>query len=365
MKVECVREKLERAVTIASNVTGKDLTLPVLKCVLLIVKNSTLTVRATNLDLGVEINVSVKAEKEGVVAVPADILKNFLSNLYNDKKVFLELKDSTLLVTTGHSTTQIKTFSHDEFPSIPLLEDTTTVSLPAYKFLEGLSSVHYASSPSSMKPELASVYIHQNNGSLIFAATDSFRLAEKKVKIKNLENFPSLLIPHKNVVEILRVLDESGDDVELFLSDNQIAFKQDDVYITSRVVDGVFPDYAQIIPKEYTTEVVVLKKDLQGALKLSNIFTDKFNQVTLTVKPKEKVCEVKTTNSDVGENVGKIDAAVSGEDVEMSFNYRYINECFQSISTDSVSLGLSAGKPMIIKGVGDENFLYLVMSMNR
>lgn len=365
MKVECVREKLERAVAIASNVTGKDLTLPVLKCLLLIVKNSTLTIRATNLDLGIEIRIPVKATKEGVVAVPSDILKNFLSNLYSDKKVFLELKDSTLVVNTGHSTTRIKTFPYEEFPSIPLLEETTSVSLPASRFLDGLHSVYYAASPSSMKLELASVFIHQDNGKLVFAATDSFRLAEKKVKIKNLEEFPSLLIPHKNVVEILKVLDESGDEIEILFSDNQIALKQNDVYVTSRVVDGVFPDYGQIIPKEHTTEVVVLKKDLQGALKLSNIFTDKFNQVTFTIKPKEKVSEITTVNSDVGENIGKIDAALSGEDVEMSFNYRYISECFQSIPTDSVSLGLSSGKPMVIRGVGDENFLYLVMSMNR
>ncbi|MEX0934762.1 MAG: DNA polymerase III subunit beta [Candidatus Paceibacterota bacterium] len=365
MKVECVREKLERAVSLASNVTGKDLSLPVLKCVLLIVKNSTLIVRSTNLDLGVEVRISVKTDKEGVVAVPADILKNFLTSLYNDKKVFLELKDSTLVVTTNHTKTQIKTLSHDEFPSIPVLEDATAISLPATKFLEGLNSVYYTASPSSMKPELASVYIHKENSQLIFAATDSFRLAEKKVKIKNLDEFPSLLIPHKNVVEILKILDNTGDDVELHLSDNQIALKQGDVYITSRVVDGVFPDYRQIIPKEHTTEAVMLKKDLQGALKLSNIFADKFNQITLVIDPKKKVFEIQTTNSDVGENKGQVDAAINGEVVEMSFNYRYIIECFQSITTDSVSLGLSSGKPMVIKGVGDENFLYLVMSMNR
>lgn len=365
MKVECVREKLEEAIARAEKITSKHLSLPVLQCVLLIAKDSVLTIRATNLDLGLEVRLPVKVEEEGVVALPASTLKNFLTSLYGDKKVFISLEETTCVVETSHSKTNIKTFPYEDFPSIPLIGESSTISLPSEKFLSGLKSVFYSSSISSMKPELSSVYIYTEEDEMVFVATDSFRLAEKRISLKKGVDISPLLIPFKNVSEIVKILDETGDDIEVSLSETQVSFSQNSTYITSRVVDGVFPDYAQIIPKESATEVVVLKKDFIDALRLSNVFTDKFNQITFEVDPEEKKFFIRTHNNDIGETTAYIDAAIQGDDIEMSFNYRYVTDCFQSITTDSISLSLSSGRPMILKGVGDSSFLYLVMPMNK
>ena len=147
---------------------------------------------------------------------------------------------------------------------------------------------------------------------------------------------------------------------------NQISFSSDGSYLTSRVIDGVFPDYRQIVPKEFTTEVVVLKQDLLNALKLSNVFSDKFNQVDLLIKPKEKIFELSSKNTDIGENKTYLDAVMSGDSVELSFNYKYFYDCFQSISTDSVSVKLNeSSKPLVIGGASDNSFTYLIMPMNR
>ena len=148
---------------------------------------------------------------------------------------------------------------------------------------------------------------------------------------------------------------------------NLISFEAHGVYVVSRIIDGVFPDYKQIVPKEFTTEVVALKQDFMNALKISNIFSDKFNQVRLIIDPKGKKFEVQTKNSDVGENSTIIDAAITGEKMEINFNYKYIADCFQSIDADSLSLQLSGtNKPMVIRPVsGDQTFTYLVMPMNR
>jgi DNA polymerase-3 subunit beta len=137
--------------------------------------------------------------------------------------------------------------------------------------------------------------------------------------------------------------------------------------VVSRVIDGVFPDYRQIIPKGYATEAVVLKQDLLNALKISNIFSDKFNQIHLTIDPKGKIFQIQTKNSDVGENVTNVDAALTGDKVEINFNYRYISDCFQSIDADSVSLQFGGmNRPMVIRPVsGDQTFMYLAMPMNR
>ena len=138
------------------------------------------------------------------------------------------------------------------------------------------------------------------------------------------------------------------------------------MYLTSRIIDGVFPDYRQIIPKEFKTEIVVLKQDLLNGLKLSNIFSDKFNQLNLNVSVKNKICELSSSNHDVGENKTNIDAALKGEDINLGFNYKYFLDCFPSITTDSVCIKcVDAGRPMLVTPVSDTSFTYLIMPMNR
>jgi DNA polymerase-3 subunit beta len=197
-------------------------------------------------------------------------------------------------------------------------------------------------------------------------ATDSFRLAEKKIKIKKTKDFGQILIPFKNVPEIIRVLEVINEEIEVNLDKNQISFSHNGLYMVSRVVDGAFPDYKQIIPKNSSTEVVVLKQDLLSALKLSNIFSDKFNQINFKVNPNTKTCEIKTRNNDVGENNTILDSAITGEPIEINFNYKYISDCFQSIESDSLTLYFNGlNRPMIISPISDSSFRYLVMPMNR
>jgi DNA polymerase III subunit beta len=365
MKIECIKEKLSQAIGKAERVTGKNLTLPVLSCVLIEAYKGTLTIKATNLDLGVEITLPVKIEKEGMVAVPGGILNAFLQSIYNDKNITLELKEGNLHVSTTHTSTVIKSLPHDDFPSIPRIDDGKKVTIAARDFLRGLKSVWYSAAIGSFKPELSSVYIYPESENIIFVATDSFRLAEKRIVTKKLHDVPALLIPFKNIPEIMRTLEEF-DSVELHLSKNQIAFSGVNTYLTSRIIDGSFPDYRQIIPKEHTTEVVVLKQDLINTLKIAHIFSDKFNKVTINVDPKAKKCEISTKNNDIGENNNTLDATIKGDPVTMSFNYKYLTDCFQSLEGDSVSLEFSNNtRPVVIKSIGDNSFTYIAMPMNK
>ncbi|PSO47103.1 MAG: DNA polymerase III subunit beta [Parcubacteria group bacterium SW_4_46_8] len=365
MHITCIQEKIEDAVTKAAPITGKDLSLPVLECVLLEVKENNLVVKSTDLEIGVAITVPVKVKETGTVAVPADVLRNFLSTLPDSQKVILETDGNTLQVTTTHSETHMKTQPHDEFPSIPEVEEGEAVELPAEKVINGFESVYYSASASSMKPELSSVNMFAENGELVFVATDSFRLAEKRIPTDEISDLEEVLLPYTNVAEVTQIFDDSTDAIELVIGDNQVAFASDNVYVTSRVIDGVFPDYKQIIPDTQDTEVTTLKQDLLNTLKLANIFADKFNQVTISVDTQQKECMIQTNNEDVGENKGTVDATIEGEDITAHFNYQYIIDCFQSISTDSVSMQFSEEKPMTIEGVGDDSFLYLVMPMNK
>jgi len=366
MKVECLKEKLAGAVYKAEKITGKNLTLPVLSCILLEAKENTLIIKATNLDLGIEITIPVRVLKEGKIAVSGALFNNFISHLHTDKNITLDVVDNNLsIIAPGHKTV-INTMNYEDFPSIPKLEKEASTLLEAGSFVKGLKSVWYSAAISSMKPELSSVYVYTHEDSLVFVATDSFRLAEKRIKIKKTRNFEPILIPFKNVSEIIRIFEEVHDGVEFVVNKNQISLSYDGLYLTSRIIDGTFPDYKQIIPNQFKTEVVMLKQDLINALKIANIFSDTFNQINLKAQPEKKNFELRTKNSNVGENNNNVEAVIKGEGIDINFNYRYIIDCFQSIDADSVTLYFNGlHKPMVIRAIGDKSFTYLVMPMNK
>ena len=207
MKIECIKDKLTTAILNSQKITGKNLTLPVLSCILFDVKGSTLRIRATNLDLGIEIEVPVKSSEDGSVAVPGAVLANFISNLQDEKTITLETREGNLFVGTKNNSTLIKTMPTEDFPSIPVVEAERTFMVNGHDFVQGLKAVWYSSSTSSMKPELSSVYVYNTEDDMVFAATDSFRLAEKRIKLKKTKDVGSILIPFKNIPEICRLFE--------------------------------------------------------------------------------------------------------------------------------------------------------------
>lgn len=364
MKLECSIEKIKNAVSQTERITGKNLTLPILNSILLIASGKSLKLRSTNLNLGIEIEIGAKIEKEGTIAISGSILNAVFSSISQGENVFLEEQNGNLLIKTKKSQIKLKGQPHDDFPTIPMVAGAS-FEIESKKLIDGIKSVYYSSSVSDIKPEISSVFIYTNGDNLVFVSTDSFRLAEKKVRVNGVEEISGLLIPFKNIGEILKVFGELQGAVKICFNKNQISFSADNTYLTSRIIDGIFPDYRQIIPKESSTGVVVLKQDLLNALKLSNVFSDKFNEVNLKISPKEKLFELSSANNDVGENKTRLDAVLNGENIELGFNYKYFLDCFQSITTDSVSIKLSGAKPIVISPISDPSFTYLIMPMNR
>ncbi|MFH1608823.1 MAG: DNA polymerase III subunit beta, partial [Patescibacteria group bacterium] len=366
MKIECELEKIKNAINQAEKVTGKNLTLPVLGSILFVANKKSLKIRSTNLSIGVEIEIPAKIEKEGIMAISGSVLSGIFSNIIQNEKVFLEEEGGNLLIKTKKNKIKVKGQPYDDFPTIPIVEGQT-FEIESKKLIDGIKSVYYSSSISDIKPEISSVFIYtEEDDNLVFVSTDSFRLAEKKIKVKNIKEITGILIPFKNIPEILRIFGDISEDVKVCFNKNLISFSSDNIYLTSRIIDGVFPDYRQILPKENKTEAVVLKQDLLNALKISNIFSDKFNQLNLIIKPKEKIFELSSQNNDIGENKTYLDAAITGENIELSFNYKYFLDCFQSINTDSLSIKLNeASRPIVVSGVSDKSFIYLIMPMNK
>jgi len=367
MKIRCTKDRLLEGVTIAERISGKNLTLPVLNGILIETQGKQLTLKATNLELGVEIVIPADVEQEGKISVSGSVLHGVLSSVPGDSPVTLTENGGNLSIAAGGGSATLKGQVTEDFPTIPRLSDAHVFTLEAGEFARGVRSVIYSASASTIKPEQASVYIYRDNKDVCFAATDSFRLAEKKIEVKEgVPEFDPLLIPARNLSEVLRVLEASGGSVEVHVGDSQIAFRVDGIYITSRLVDGVFPDYRQVIPKNAITEAVVLKQDLVQVFKKLSVFADKSNQVSFHLEPAKKSFVLEARNADVGETQDSLLGQVTGDPLDINFNYRYVAECFQSIPTDSVSFSFGGlGKPLIIRGASDPSFLYLVMPMNK
>lgn len=366
MKIECLVDKLKDAVSKAEKIVGKTSTLNSLKSILFVASGNSLKIRSTNLSLGLEIELPAKIEVEGEVLINGEVINNTLMNLSSsDKNIKLEKVNENLFLNNKKTAITIKSISVEDFPNIPVVEGDS-FDIEISKFIDGIKSVFYSAAVNDIKPEISSVYIYSQEERLFFVSTDSFRLAEKSIKVGKNVDLEGLIIPYKNIIEIIKLLADFKGEMKVFYNKNQVSFVLPGFYLTSRLINGSFPDYRQIIPKEHKTKAIILKKDLMEAIRLSNIFSDKFNQIKIAVNPKDKKIEVYAINKDIGENKTLIEGVLEGEPIEINLNHKYILDCFQSINEDSVVIEMSEiNRPMTIKGNGNRDFLYLIMPMNR
>lgn len=365
MEIELNRDIFGHAVQKAERVTGKSVALPILSSIVLEANDTQLTITSTNGELGLKLIVPCKITTPGKVAVPGNILSSYISSLpSHEKKITLAQNGGTIVVKGTKTETAIKCMSVDDFPSIPTHSGEHTLTLSPKLILEGFKSVLFCAAQSSIKPELSSVYMYAD-GDLVFVATDSFRLAEKKIHMKKPVQDWSVLIPAKNASEIVRILEDVEDDVEVKIDSHQASFSKEGMYLTSRVVNGSFPDYRQIIPKETKTHVTVLKQDLLTSFKTVSIFSDKFSKLSLHINPDEKLFTIKTSNVDIGESTYSIDAKLQGDMLDINFNSKYILDGIAVVPSSSIDFLFSGMNKLLVKGATDQSFMYLVMPMNR
>jgi len=366
MKCTVTREQLLEPVLQAERLTVKKHTLPVLSCILLEVKGEKLYVSSTNLEVGLRFSCAVEKTEEGIVAVSGNVLSQVVSSLSSGSEIVCTSTEGYLLLESGEGISRIAVQGHEDFPVLPEVENGEKIILPAKEFRETVQSVAYCASISTIKPELSSVFIYSHNGILTTTATDSFRLAEKKTPLKKPSDAEPFLIPAKSVGTLLKVLEQADDVVEIVTNKHQLSITLPSVYITLRLTAGSFPDYTQIIPKEFITEATVLIFDFERILRKATAFSDQFNQTKLSISPKKKKFEVYTKNESVGETTDTISAALSGEDLTISFNQKYLLDSIHSVAGDSITLQFAGqSQPAVVKPVGNDGFLYLVMPMNR
>ena len=367
MNLTTTKEKILSASVIAERVVGKKESLPILSCVLLDA-GSTLYVRSTNLESAIDISVVSEIKEKGTIAVPATIFSQTIKSINSDK-ISLKSESGNLLVESRGARTLIKSIPNEEFPILSRGDDSKkSSSILRLTLLKGIQSVLYSASRSMIRPELGSIYISIKKEQVIFAATDSFRLAERIVTGKNSSGEEGeFLVPLKHAAELVYLLDRSlGESVKIHTSDSQFIVEADSARFAARVVEGAFPNYSEIVPKQFTTEATVLKNDFAEMLRKARVFSGNDQHVGLHVYPKKKIFSATAQSPDVGETSDSIDAAVSGEDIDIKFHIGYISDCMPVIDSDSITLGFSGpNRPLVIRGVSDADFMYLVMPLNR
>jgi DNA polymerase-3 subunit beta len=366
MNISIEKKEFSEAVyKVARFAERKSTTLPILSSILIIAGNEGIKMRATNLETGIDLKLQGKVTTDGVVAIPATILQQIAGSITQEGTITLEHSGDLVSIQSGTSKSVIKTIPYEDFPSIPFPENPKNrIVLPGILLKNLFTTIASCASTSTVRPELSSIYISIEGGVLTAVATDSFRLAEKKIPLPNKGTQGKFLIPAKNTIDIAQVLPD--DDVILSFDEHQCAFVTPQGMLVSRLTNAVYPDYRQIIPKESIVEAVMLRKDFETALKRTTIFSDTFQKIKISFNPKKNSFSFFAKNTDTGEGSETINANISGSALDLSFNHRYLSAALSLTSTESISLlAAGIGRPLIIKGVGDTSLLYLVSPMNQ
>lgn len=371
MNIICIKENLKENLDNALRIIKYNSTLPILNNFLLATDKGRLKISSTDLEIGFTSWVSSKILEDGSITVPAQLLSQFINNLPN-KNINLEVKNQKLYLNCDNIKASINGLSPNDFPIIPKIKNIATLIINSRILKESLSSVINSAALSDARSEIASVYLKIEPDQIKFIATDSFRLAHKtlfltsedlKNKIKiDYSKSQNIIIPLRTAGEILRILGDKNIDVKINIDQNQILFDLNDTHLISRLIEGNYPDYEAIIPKSFETKCYLSKNDLEEAVKLSGCFSSRLNEVALKTNSGQSCLEVFSNNNEVGNHQAKIDSEIKGEDVNITFNWRYLLDGLKNINNEEIILEFNGDqKPAVIRPAKNNDFFYILM----
>lgn len=354
-----------------SGLTGKNINLPILGNVLIKADEQKVEIISTNLEIAISVHVRAKTELAGSFTVPARTLTDFINLLPTDK-VDVELKNNELVVVSGKSSTRIKGMSAEEFPVIPKVEEGKGYVVSAKELKNALAQVLTAVAKNDIRPELSGIFLKFSKDSLVLAATDSYRLAEKKIPLMQAKEDVELIVPGRTAQEIqhaIALIDEADAEggVRILVSDNQLMINYGNTQIVSRLVEGNYPDYTQIIPKEFVTTVVMPTDRAIKEMKSAGLFTTTgVNAVVFAIDPGKGSVGVKATSTQTGDYSSEISGEISGGENTVLLNNRYVLDGLNNISSPNVIFKMiNADSPCVFSPEGEANYLYIVMPIRQ
>jgi DNA polymerase-3 subunit beta len=361
-----MQENLARGLQVVTRAVSTRSTLPVLNNVLLRTEDGGLKLTATNLEIGMTYWVPGKVDTAGSVTVPARLLTDIVAGLPANERVDLELQaQETLHIQAGRFETRVKGIDAEEFPAIPTSGERPTTRVPQNVLRQALGEVTFAAAVDEARPILTGVLARFEGNKLTLAAADNYRIAVKTLTVLDPVDETSVVVPARSFHELSRVLSDIADPVDIVLSPsrNQILFHIEGFDLVSRLIDGQFPNYQQVLPKGFTTKATVDRDQLLAAVRLASLIaSSSANIVKLHVGKDAEIGVSVSAAADVGDNKSDVEANVEGDGTTIAFNARYLVDVLANVAADQFSIELNGPlSPSVFRPVGDEHYVHVVM----
>ena len=366
MKLSVMQENLARGLSVVSRAVSNRSTLPVLANVLLKTEDAGLKLTATNLEIGITYWVPGKIESDGATTVPAKLLTDLVNSLPSGDRVDLTLQPAdTLHLRCGRFESHIKGIDADEFPAIGAAGERPTTRIAQNVLRRALAEIVFAAASDEARPILTGVLAKFEGDRLTLAAADNYRIAVKTIPILDAVPETSVVIPARALNELARILADVDDPVEVVLAGgrNQVLFHLDGVDLVSRLIDGQFPNYQQVVPQSHTTRAILDREELLRAVRPAALIAhESANIVKLQISSDGEPGITVSANAEVGDHVGQVEATVEGDGTTIAFNARYLADVLTNVTADQFALELNGPlSPGVFKPVGDDQYIHVVM----
>ncbi|MCL2869332.1 DNA polymerase III subunit beta [Candidatus Saccharibacteria bacterium] len=364
MKITINQEKLAKALNIVSRVASTRTELPVLNNVLFQAEGSSLILSATNLEIAVVEKIAAKVTKPGSITIPAKLLTEFITNLPAGL-VTIEEKNNHLFISSGSYKSTINGTNGEDFPELPILDEKSAVIFKVNidDFKQAVAQTIVTSSNDMTRPALTGVYFNTFNKALYLASTDGYRLSEKKF-INKVSSEIFAIVPTQSLQEVLRSINDEHEELEILFNENQVKFILGEIEMTSKLIDGSFPDYRQLIPKETDITLQLDKDELIRDTKLAGLFTySSGGSIMLETKKAAGVLSVQSVASELGENNSDINVKVN-KDGKVTLNSRFLIDGLNCLTDKQISFGFS-GKlnPCVLKNQNSDDYVHIIMPL--
>ncbi len=365
MKLSLMQENLARGLQVVSRAVSSRSTLPVLANVLVRTEDAGLKLTATNLEIGITAWVAGKIDSEGTLTVPARLFNDLVAGLPAAERIDLEVDGTTLRIKAGRYQTQLRGIDAEEFPVIPSPGERPTTRVSQKELRRALSQVVFAAASDEARPILTGVLTRLSGDKLTLAAADNYRIAVRGMPILDPVEDTSLVVPARSYAELMRVLTDTDDPVEIMLasSKSQILFHVEGVDIVSRLIDGQFPNYQQVLPSSHSTRAVVERDELLKAVRISALIASSAaNVIRMRLGDEGSGTITIAAAADVGEAQTEVEAAIEGDAVQISFNARYLQDVLQGLDHDQLALEFSGPlSPGVLRPTTDEDYVHVIM----
>lgn len=360
MKLQVTQENFSKALSNVARVAASSRnSLPILSNVLLRTVDNRLTVSATNLEIAITERIGSKVQTEGAITVPARLIQEYISSLPSGV-LDLELEEHKLHISTDQYRSTINGVLADEFPEVPEITKGVQWSIPAKELKKALQQVVIAASSDESRPVLTGVYLHTHEGFLYAVATDSYRLAEKKL-IKTTQDI-SLLIPASALQDLLRIMPDNIDKIDVFADSQQALFKAGDIELVTRLIDATYPDYRKLIPEKFATTASLSRDEFVNITKVSSLFARE-SAGSITIKVADDQISITSVASQLGENTSTASAVVTGEG-EVTLNSRYLLEALNAFGSKDATLSFNGKlEPCVITSSETKDYTHVVMPL--